>query len=267
MEPEDLGNTKKKKNWIAPTLTTLVGVAVSLLVAWYQISLSEEQAQEAERERSKSVKSELVQIVEEHVINQDPLDVSRLSRLAEFRSREERLLTTPTVSEIVESAEFNIIKSQYLEYDKKQKFKEIFNDIYSEIYIPDAARYSGLSEGAVNDILTSINEGNNKDVSSKVIKLATDFSARIEELEARDKIREKKSFTDFVKVFIDKPELLIAATFIYAVMLYALMLLRRKLKNDRLIRVKIESEIMEDYVRERNEFMHQKYKNKLHDNE
>ena len=82
MQSEDLDNTKKKKSWIAPTITTLVGVAVSVLVAWYQISLSEEQTQEAERERSKSGKSELVQIVEEHVINQDPLDISRLSRLA-----------------------------------------------------------------------------------------------------------------------------------------------------------------------------------------
>lgn len=267
MESEDLDNTKKKKSWIAPTITTLVGVAVSVLVAWYQISLSDEQTQEAERERSKSVKSELVQIVEEHVINQDPLDISRLSRLAEFRAREERLLTTPTVSEIVESAEFNIIKSQYLEYDKKQKFKEIFNGIYSEIYTPDAIHYNGISENAVNDILASINEGNSKDVSRKVIKLATDFSTRIEELEAKNKIREKKSLTDVVKVFIDKPEILIIATFTYAVMLYAFMLFRRKLKSDRLLRAKLESEIMEDYVRERNEFMHQKYKSKLHDNE
>ena len=167
----------------------------------------------------------------------------------------------------MESAEFNIIKSQYLEYDKKQKFKEIFNDIYSEIYTPDVTRYNGISENAVNDILAPINKGNNKDVSSKVIKLATDFSSSIEELEAKDKTREKKSFTDFVKVFMDKTEILITATFTYAIILYAFMLFRRKFKTDRLIRAKLESEIMEDYVRERNEFMHQKYKSQLHGNE
>ncbi|MCQ2048653.1 Uncharacterised protein [Stutzerimonas stutzeri] len=267
MAPENLDNTKKKKNWIVPTITTLVGVAVSVLVAWYQISLSEEQIQEAEKERSKSVKSELIQIVEEHVINQDQLDISRLSRLAEFRAREERLLITPTVSEIVEGAEFNIIKSQYLEYEKKQKFKEIFNEIYNEIYTPDKANYTGISENAVNDILASINGGNNKDASTKVIKLATDFSSRIEELEAKNKSRETKSFTDFVRILIDKPEVLIIAFFAYAIMLYGITMYLRKLRSDKLLRVKLQSEIMEDYVRERNEFMHQKYKSSLPDNE
>jgi len=123
-----------------------VGVIVSVLVAWYQINLNEEQIQEAEKERAKSVKNELVQIVEEHVINKKPLDISRLSRLADFRSREENLLLTPTVSEVVENAEFNIIKSQYLEFDKKLEFKGIFNGIYAEIYTPDKVDYSGISE-------------------------------------------------------------------------------------------------------------------------
>lgn len=162
MESAEDNNSKKRKSWITPTITTLVGVVVSVLVAWYQINLNEEQVQEAEKERAKSVKSELVQIVEEHIINKNPLDISRLSRLADFRSREENLLVAPTVSEVVENAEFNIIKSQYLEFDKKLEFKEIFNGIYAEIYAPDKVDYNGGSENAVNDILASINEGNNK---------------------------------------------------------------------------------------------------------
>lgn len=263
MESEVDKNSKKKKGWIAPTITTLVGVVVSILVAWYQINLNEEQIQEAEKERSKSVKSELVQIVEEHVINKEPLDISRLSRLADFRAREERLLIAPTVSEIVENAEFNIIKSQYLEFDKKQQFKEIFNGIYAEIYAPDKVDYNGMSENAVNDILASINEGNNKDVSAKIIKLATDFSSKIEELEAKNKIGDKKNLTDFVRIFIDKPEILLIAILVYVMILYVLMHFRRKLKRERLLRSRFESEDMEDYVRERNEFIHEKYKNKF----
>ncbi|WP_140418319.1 hypothetical protein [Shewanella sp. Shew256] len=267
MESLEDTKTKKKKNWLTPTITTLVGVAVSVLVAWYQINLNDEQIQEAEKERSKSVKSELVQIVEEHVINRKPLDISRLSRLADFRSREENLLVTPTVSEIVENAEFNIIKSQYLEFDKKLEFKEIFNTIYAEIYAPDSLVYSGLSENAVNDILASLNEGNNKDVSAKVIKLATDFSSKIEELEAKSSIRDRTSIADFVKIFIEKPEVLLLASVLYVGVLYLYMLFRRKVRRDRLIRAEIEEKFMDDYVRERNEFMHEKYRSKFHDDE
>lgn len=267
MKSDENENTKKKKGWIAPTITTLVGVVVSLLVAWYQINLSDEQIQEAEKERSKSVKRELVQIVEEHIINQKPLDISRLSRLADFRAQEENLLTAPTVSEIVENSEFNIIKSQYLEFDKKQQFKEIFNGIYAEIYTPDKVDYSGMSENAVNDILASINEGNNKEVSAKIIKLATDFSSKIEELEAQSKTRDKKSLTDFIKVLLEKPEIWLIATLIYAMILYVLMYIRRRLRRERLLRSRFENEDMDDYVRERNEFMHEKYKNKFDDAE
>lgn len=267
MESSEDTNTKKKKNWLTPTITTLVGVVVSVLVAWYQINLNEEQVQEAEKERAKSVKSELVQIVEEHVINRKPLDISRLSRLAEFRSREENLLVAPTVSEIVENAEFNIIKSQYLEFDKKLEFKEIFNGIYAEIYAPDKIEYNGISENAVNDILASIKEGNNKDVSAKVIKLATDFSSKIEELEAKSSIRDKTSLTDFVRIFLDKPEILLMAFVLYVGILYLYMLFRRKVRRDRLIRAEFEEKYMDDYVRERNEFMHEKYRSKFHDDE
>lgn len=150
---------QKKRGWIVPTLTTLIGVAVSLLVAWYQIALSEEQALQAEIERSKSVKNELIQIVEEHVINKKSLDVSRLARLSEFRAKQERLLLVPSVSEIVEGAEFNILKSQYLEFEKKELFKEIFNSIYSELSVSSKINYTGIYENSVNDLYSSIQSG------------------------------------------------------------------------------------------------------------
>lgn len=106
-----------------------------------------------------------------------------------------------------------------------------------------------------------------KEVSAKVIKLATDFSSRIEELEAKEKIRDKTSLTDFVRIFLDKPEILAMATFLYAAVLYLLMFFRRKIRRDRFIRAEFEDKYMDDYVRERNEFMHEKHRNKFHDDE
>ena len=176
MPSKEENKTQGKRNWLATTISTLIGVIAAVFLTWYQISLNEEQTLEAEKERSKSVKNELVQIVEEHVINQRPLDISRLSRLVDFRSRQENLLSTPSVSEIIESSEFNILKSQYLEFESKQQFKKVFDGIYSELYTPKNLTYEGNSDNAVNAVLTSIQEGNNKETSLKVIKLATDFS-------------------------------------------------------------------------------------------
>lgn len=244
---------EKKSNWLIPIVTTLVGVVVSVLVAWYQINLAEKQVQEAEKERAKSVKSELVQIVEEHIINKSPLDISRLSRLADFRSRGENLLISPTVSEIVENAEFNIVKSQYLEFNKKLEFKEVFNNIYADIYAPDKVEYKGALENSVNDILASINERNDKDASAKVIKLATDLSSKIEELQAKDKMRDSTSLSDFIKVFIDKPEIILFVTLSYGALLYILHLFRRRAGREAFFQSKYMDKFMDSNGKNKHE--------------
>lgn len=241
----------KKRGWVVPTITTLIGVAVSLLVAWYQIALSEEQALQAEIERSKAVKNELIQIVEEHVINKKPLDVSRLARLSEFRAKQERLLLVPSVSEIVEGAEFNILKSQYLEFEKKELFKEIFNSIYSELSASSKINYTGIFENSVNDLYSSIQSGNVNESSSKLNKLLSDFNTKIEELNAEKAIREKKSIEEFLKIILDKPEIMIIAITLYAFTLYSVMFLRRKARR----RKQIEIEVYEEYAKERADFL------------
>lgn len=246
---------RKQKRWVIPAVTTLIGILVSILVAWYQINLSEEQALEAEKERAKSVRNELVQIVEEHVINQKPLDVSRLARLSEFKAKQENLLVIPTVSEIVENAEFNILKSQYLEFEKKQQFKEIFNGIYAELTIPSNIKYSGIFENTVNDIYASIQTGNSKEVPAKINKLVTDFNAKIAELEAKNSLRDKTNINDIFKVLFDKPEVMAIALTTYAFILYALMSFRKRARRRRKLEEEIRRRTYEEYMRERDEVM------------
>lgn len=255
-EAKENKSSRKKRNWVVPTVTTLIGVVVSLLVAWYQITLNEEQALQAEIERSKAVKSELIQIVEEHVINNKPLDVSRLARLSEYRAKQEKLLLVPSVSEIVEGAEFNILKSQYLEFDKKENFKSIFNEIYTELSANSKITYNGLFENSVNDLYASIYSGNGNEAASKLNKLLGDFNTKIEELNAEKSIRENKSFDDIVKVFFDKPYMMIMVLFSYAVTLYAYMYLIRRKRRRR----EIEDEVLEEYRRERAEFIFKRAK-------
>lgn len=253
-EQPDKDAVKNKKGWVVPTITTLIGVVVSLVVAWYQINLNEEQALQAEMERSKAVKNELIQIVEEHVINGKPLDVSRLARLSEFRAKEEKLLLAPSVSEVVEGAEFNIIKSQYLEFEKKEHFKEIFNSIYSELSTGSDFTYKGLFENSVNDLYTSFQNGKTSETIVKFNKLLGDFNAKIDGLNAEKVARESRSLEDIVKIVLDKPYIMAMAITIYAFALYSLMYVRRRARQRR----KVEREIMEEYAKERAEYLYKK---------
>lgn len=257
-EGKEFPPKKGKRGWLVPTVTTLIGVVVSLLVAWYQIDLDEEQTLLAEIERSKAVKRELVLIVEEHIINQKALDISRLARLAEFRAKQERLLVTPTVSEIIESAEFNILKSQYLEFEKKEQFKSIFNNIYAELSLSSKVSYSGIFENSVNDLYTSIQKGNTKEISNKLNKLLVDFNVKIDELSAEKSIRKSVSIEDIFKVILDDPSKIIAIISLYAALAYIGMFYRRKLQRRKQIEREMKFEMYRDYVRERDEVMRKK---------
>ncbi|WP_024459519.1 hypothetical protein [Marinimicrobium sp. LS-A18] len=241
-----------RRSWVAPVLTTLAGILVSILVAWYQINRSEEQAVQAQIERSKAVKSELVRVVEEHIINEKPLDISSLARLAEFRARREDLLVVPTVSEIVQSAEFNILTSQYLEFERKEKFKSYFSQIYAELAIPASLNYDGPFENTVNDIYASIQKGNVSEVASKVNVLVTSFDARLKELEAQQKIKNRKNFEDLVKELIDDPTLIVVTLIAYVSLLYVFWMFRRRIRRRRFI----DPETYEEYLRERAEVLH-----------
>lgn len=258
-EAKENNSLPKKRSWVVPTVTTLIGVVVSLLVAWYQITLNEEQALRAEIERSKAVKSELIQIVEEHIINNKPLDVSRLARLSEYRAKQEKLILVPSVSEIVEGAEFNILKSQYLEFDKKENFKAIFNEIYAELSANSKITYNGFFENSVNDLYGSIYSGNSNDAASKLNKLLGDFNTKIEELNAEKSLRETKSLEDIVKVLFDKPYIMLMAMSIYFLLLSAYMYYVRRRKRRR----EIEDEVLDEYRRERAEFMFKRSKGDL----
>lgn len=250
--------TSKRNGWIVPTVSTLVGVAVSILIAWYQISTSEEQALQAERERAKSVKNELIAIVEEHIINQKPLDISRLARLAEFRADQEKLMNVPSISELVENAEFNILKSQYLEYEKKQEFKKTFDSVFDELAISSSFQYTGLFENSAKDLYTSIQNGNIQESQIKLNKLLSDVNNKISELEAEVSSAPRFKLDDIVKTLFDKPFLLIASISIYAFVL----ILFSRYKSMRLRKIRFEEDVELNYRKEqlmRIEKMRQEY--------
>lgn len=218
----------RKRSWLVPTITTVIGVAVSLAIAWYQINLSNEQALQAENERAKSVRNELTLIVEEHVINQTTLDISRLTRLSELRAKQEKLLFTPSVSEIIQTAEYNILRSQYLDFEKKEQYKKIFDTIYSHMYRSHLAEYTGNFSNSVNELYASIQLGTTSETLEKLNKVLTDFNSQIDELQSIKSIKSQSILESMAKVIIEKPQFFIATMTVYMFVLYLYMYIKRR---------------------------------------
>jgi hypothetical protein len=152
----------KDKKWLVPVITTVIGIVATIIVAWYQLKIGEEQALQAAIERERAVVHNVVQIVEEHVINSSSVDIPRLARLIDLRTREEKLPNKISVLQIIQKAEFNIINSSYLEFEKKNEYKKVFDSIYSKMSFDGLKDYAGAHENVANELAKSIRSGDHE---------------------------------------------------------------------------------------------------------
>ncbi len=133
---------------------------VTISVAWFTIYRTESQALFAEAERARNVRSNLVSIIEEHVINEKPIDSIRLVRLIELKSREEKLTTRITVRELVSLAEYNILSSRYLDFEKKDAYKTVFEVLYKQMIPDQYSPFEGNPQAeTLNELARNIQEG------------------------------------------------------------------------------------------------------------
>lgn len=170
----------EKRKWVVPFVTTLVGVIATIIVAWYQLKAGEEQALQAALERERSVIHNVVKIVEEHVINNNSVDIPRLARLIDLRTREEKLPNKISVLQVIQKAEFNIINSSYLEFEKKNEYKKVFDEIYSNMSFDGLDGYTGVHENVANELAKSIRSGDSETAITTLNSLLDLFNRDIQ---------------------------------------------------------------------------------------
>lgn len=153
---EQVEKSKISKTRIFWAILTLL---VTIGAAWYTVNRSEKQAILAETERARSVRNDLVSIVEEHIITQTPLDCVALMRLIEFKSREEKLVTKITARNLVEQAEYNILSSRYLDVKQKETFRFFINQLYRDLIPADYSPFKDIPHAALlNKLALNIQE-------------------------------------------------------------------------------------------------------------
>ena len=243
---------KKERPWLVPLVTTLIGIVVTLLVAWYQSVQNVEQARAAEIERQKSVLQNLVQIVEEHIINDTKIDLSRLARLSEFRTRDEKLSTTISVSRVIEKAEFNIINSQYLDLAQKDKYKKSFDDLYKDLSAYNKFEYEGRHSSLVQELTESMNNGSNEEQMTNLGRLLEAFNQ--DYVESQKISKEPKSILFVIDSLGDKLPLF-AGVMVFLTIFIQLFErdYRRRARRREYERLKEKEEIMKDMLRRQRE--------------
>ncbi|WP_139835208.1 hypothetical protein [Aeromonas hydrophila] len=185
------------RKWGIPLVTTFIGIIATIIVAWYQMKIGEEQAFEAAIEREKAVIQNVVKIVEEHVINNNSVDIPRLARLIDLRSKEEKIQNKISVLQIIQKAEFNIINSDYLEFNKKNEYKKIFDNIYSQMNFDGLDGYDGLHANVANELAKSIRGGDSQTAITTLNSLLDLLNKDITEAKERNSY----DFLSILKIF------------------------------------------------------------------
>ena len=203
------GESKKRRSWIGLTITTLLGVGATIAVGWYQLSRTEAQAALAELERARGVQSSVVSILEEHVLNDKPIALARLARLIDQRRSAQNISLPITLSDVIEEAEFNILKSAYLPFDRKETLKVVFDTLYSDLSARQFVPYSPDAPNAdlVNELAIRIQEGKTKEALESLTRLQEAHVAQVAYASTR---REKREFSDVVQELLNNPLPLLA---------------------------------------------------------
>lgn len=186
MNSSETKTQQKKRPWKAIAATTVITIIVTIVAAWYTISRTERQFVLAEAERVRNVKNNLVSIIEEHIINQKPIDCMRLTRLIETKSRDEKLLIRITARDLIEQAEYNIIYTRYLDFKQKEEYKAIFDQLYKDMIPVEYSAFKDiLYAELLNRLAQNIQEGNIEESMKLLNEYVERLSTELAELEKK----------------------------------------------------------------------------------
>jgi len=237
-------STHPKRNWLALIIATVLGIAATVGVGWYQLFRAENQAALAEQERTRAVRQALVSILEEHVLNDKPINLARLARLVDQRRRSERVTTAITTAEILEQAEFNILNTRYLPFERKEALKPVFDELYSDLSSRAFAPYAPEEPNSdlVNELASQIQGGNRQEALTALKRLQ---DAHKKDLLSAESGREERSLKQFVDQIIKDPVPVLLVVVVYMMFTF-FFLIRRPSIIGALLRAREEKSAQED---------------------
>jgi hypothetical protein len=225
-EPKVDPVSKRKRDWFGYVVTGLVGLVITIFATWYQINLSDEQANSAEKERARSVRQSVISIVEDQILNGKKLEHDRVTRLIDQRRREQGVSSAISLVDIVQQAEYNIISSTYLSVDRKEEIKAAFDAFYADLASRSFEVFPPTAPNAelLNQLAKQIQEGQNASALSSLRQLQEIHQSTVENLS-----RElKPSIVEAVKEFFGSPFNIAAFFTVYVIALMVFFRLNKR---------------------------------------
>lgn len=233
---------KISDGWKQALITLLLGTVVTIGATWFTIYDSDRKAQQAELERYKKVRDNIVSIVEEHIVNKEPINIIELKRLIEIQTKTENLSKNIPVMEVLEQAEYNVLNSKHLDFTKKQEYKNTINSIYDLNNKEDSILKRTLSlDSTINlnkyrekenikSLLVILKQGNEKEINKQLLTVLDSYEASLADC---NKSTPDKFDSQITNIIIDNKWTIIIFTSLYIVFAYYYLTLLRTRKRKR----------------------------------
>jgi hypothetical protein len=230
-KPDNGSEKKRSRDWFGYVVTGVVGLVITIGATWYQLYATERQATAAEQERARAVRQSVIAIVEEQVLNGKKLEADRITRLIDLRRREQSVSLGVSTVDVVQQAEFNIASSSYLNVQRKEEVKSVFDAFYREEASKSFQAFPPGTPNAdlLNELAKNIQEGKST-AALAVLK-------RLEELYANElaKLTKESRPSVFAALieFFRRPLNVIAFVFVYLAAILGFALVKRRLSYAR----------------------------------
>lgn len=173
------------KTHSATIISTIISIIFTIIVGYVGVVWSQNQFKKAEVERRDRVKKELLEIIEEHIVNQKTIKPTRLYRLIENKCSQNDVTPFKPI-ELIKNSESNILESKHIDFQQKEQYKTVFDSIYlnfnsilfdlegiSSDSLSFALRNPELIASLTKNIVECNTEKANKDLKNLIVTISS----------------------------------------------------------------------------------------------
>ncbi len=177
--------------------TAIISILATIVVGWITVKIGENKYQEVSYERQLKAQEHIVNLIEQNIINQTPLEQSRLKRLIEAKCQELDVNLDLYSIDLIKQAELNLLSSNHLDVKQKELYKLIFDSVYIvaipeiELAISDSIYIN--NQDLLNSLLKDIQNCKTSEAMKKVDNILMLYNMDIIKLKNEREMNYKRS--------------------------------------------------------------------------
>lgn len=145
--------TKSRLLKFSDVLSIIISIIVAIALFFCEKNFDSKWSYELEIEKARGVKEDTAIIIEDYIISGKLIDLKFFERLIEAKKSQTNINYKISTLETFQLAELNIMSSNYLDLNTKEKYKKVFDLIYLNLQKGNKINYLDYSNSNHKDLI------------------------------------------------------------------------------------------------------------------